>query len=185
MAKAVRPSPRYSGSDQERVVPVPPSRDRTDFRRDYSRLLHSPSFRRLAGKAQLFPGNEDDFFRNRLTHSLEVAHIGKSIASILNEQVFSQPRSAIDLDLVEFACLAHDIGHPPFGHVGEAALDRCMRELGGFEGNAQTLRIVNCLEKKELRQSGAARRWEPIFGGQDRRVGLNVTYRGPRIHCEI
>ena len=178
MAKAARPPARYSGGDRERIVAVPASPDRTDFRRDYSRLLHSPSFRRLAAKVQLFPGHENDFFRNRLTHSLEVAQIGKSIAGILNANIFTNPRRSIDLDLVELACLAHDIGHPPFGHVGEFALDRCMRELGGFEGNAQSLRIVTCIEKKELRPSTRVNKWRPVDDkGVDRRVGLNLTYR--------
>jgi dGTPase len=163
--------------DRRVEIPDGPG-DRTEFRRDYSRLLHSPSFRRLQGKAQLFPASENDFFRNRLTHSLEVAQIGKSIAGILNEHVYEEP-NLIDLDLVEFACLAHDLGHPPFGHIGEAALDRCMRSFGGFEGNAQSLRIVSCLEKKELfaLPESATAFLGPIWRGLDRRSGLNVTYR--------
>jgi dGTPase len=182
MAKAARPSkpsvPLYSANDVKRVASIHTGPgDRSEFRRDYSRLLHSPSFRRLQGKAQLLPAAENDFFRNRLTHSLEVAQIGKSIAIITNEHILKPPHQ-IDLDLIEFACLAHDIGHPPFGHVGEAALDKCMKEHGGFEGNAQTFRIVSRLEKKELRDVPGLSGWKrPIYEGQDIRAGLNVTYR--------
>lgn len=125
---------------------------RTNFRKDYSRLVHCPSFRRLAGKTQLYPGQESDFFRNRLSHSMEVAQIAKSISTRLNNtQLFSDgSKLDLDTDLVEFAALAHDIGHPPFGHQGEEALDQCMLDFGGFEGNAQTLRILTKLEKKLL-----------------------------------
>lgn len=147
---------------------------RPPFRRDFARLIHSPAFRRLQGKTQLFPGLESDFFRNRLTHSLEVAQIAKSIAIRINQTTLKgKTRSdKIDLDLVEFAGLAHDLGHPPFGHNGEKALDECMRDFGGFEGNAQTLRILARLEKK-----GAA--INPFSGpkGSDTRIGLNLTYR--------
>src|SRR5262245_8589654 len=104
----------YAASDEERRVPIPISPDRTDFRRDFRSVLRSPAFRRLQGKAQLFPGSDDDFFRNRLTHSLEVAQIGKSIAEVLNSTTEVFAEDPIDVDLVEFACLAHDIGHPPF-----------------------------------------------------------------------
>lgn len=148
---------------------------RSPFRRDYARLLHAPCFRRLQGKLQLFPGIENDFFRNRLTHSLEVAQIGKIIALKINAKnpSFRSSRGSgheIDVDLIELACLAHDLGHPPFGHTGEEALDTCMKDLGGFEGNAQTLRILSRLEKK-----GAAH--EPFNDGKDVRFGLNLTSR--------
>jgi dGTPase len=151
---------------------------RTPFRRDYGRLLHSPAFRRLQGKTQLFPGHESDFFRNRLTHSLEVAQVAKGIALMLNTTHEEFKQFPIDLDLVEFAGLAHDLGHPPFGHNGEKALDDCMKEFGGFEGNAQTLRILAKVEKKALRDlSGAADVCGIAPDGTDRRLGLNVTYR--------
>lgn len=148
---------------------------RSPYRRDYARLLHSPCFRRLQGKLQLFPGIENDFFRNRLTHSLEVAQIGKTIALKINslDRHFRSSRGKnyeISCDIVEFACLAHDLGHPPFGHTGEEALDICMRELGGFEGNAQTLRILTRLEKKGIAH-------EPFADGIDVRSGLNLTSR--------
>src|ERR1044072_2799677 len=112
----------------------------SEFRRDYARLIHSPAFRRLQGKTQLFPGTESDFFRNRLTHSMEVAQIAKGIALNLNSEEFFRD-NPLNTDLVELAALAHDLGHPPFGHNGEYALDERMREHGGFEGKAQTLPI--------------------------------------------
>jgi dGTPase len=151
---------------------------RSEFRRDYARLLHCPSFRRLNRKRQLLPNDESDFFRNRLTHSMEVAQIAKTIALKLNKShsYFNRPsepeRCHIDVDLVEFAGLAHDLGHPPFGHTGEAALDELMRTFGGFEGNAQTIRILTRLEKKVTVTLGTT------FGiNNDPRVGLNLTYR--------
>lgn len=151
---------------------------RSPFRRDYGRLLHSPAFRRLQGKTQLFPGHESDFFRNRLTHSLEVAQVAKGIALMLNATHEEFKQFPIDLDLVEFAGLAHDLGHPPFGHNGEKALDDCMKEFGGFEGNAQTLRILAKVEKKALRELPDS---TDVCGiapdGTDRRLGLNLTYR--------
>lgn len=169
----------YGQGDVARIVANPDGKDtepfRSAFRRDYGRLIHCPSFRRLQGKTQVFPGHESDFYRNRLTHSLEVAQIGKSIALRLNATapVFQGEGNAIDPDIVEFAGLAHDLGHPPFGHNGEAALDNCMQNDGGFEGNAQTLRIVSRLEKKATVNGG------PPFGsdGTDLRRGLNLTFR--------
>jgi dGTPase len=117
---------------------------RSKFYIDYARLIHSPGFRRLQGKTQLYPAKENDFFRTRLTHSIEVAQIAKSIANKLNFKFDLN----IDTDLVQFSSLAHDIGHPPFGHQGEEALDNLMMKYGGFEGNAQTLRLLVRLEKK-------------------------------------
>lgn len=149
------------------------------WRRDYARLIHSPSFRRLQGKTQVFPGRESDFFRNRLTHSLEVAQIAKSIAVRLNStsKLFRGDANNINPDIVELAGLAHDLGHPPFGHNGESALDECMKDCGGFEGNAQTLRIISRLEKKELKDLVTGG-FAPISkDGTDLRVGLNFTSR--------
>ena len=137
------------------------------FRRDYARVIHSASFRRLQGKTQIYPCFESDFFRNRLTHSLEVAQVAKSIATGLNQRFSIN----IDTDLVETAALCHDIGHPPFGHNGEKALHAKMSEYGGFEGNAQTLRLLSKTEKKIFQ--GAS----PIEQGKDNRFGLNLTYR--------
>jgi dGTPase len=173
----------YQNGDRQRVVGVQAQSDgqeryRTPWRRDYARLIHSAAFRRLQGKTQLYPSHESDFFRNRLTHSLEVAQVAKSIAIRLNatNDFFKPDSKKIDTDLVETAALAHDLGHPPFGHNGEEALDECMREHGGFEGNAQTLRILSKLEK---RQTVYYEDKEPIRirNGQDTRVGLNLTYR--------
>ncbi|RYE73413.1 MAG: dNTP triphosphohydrolase [Oxalobacteraceae bacterium] len=153
---------------------------RSPFRRDFGRLLHSPAFRRLQGKTQLFPGNESDFFRNRLTHSLEVAQIAKGIAQHLNhlDPVIQKAGVQIDLDLVEFAGLAHDLGHPPFGHNGERALDECMKAHGGFEGNAQTLRILTRVERKVYEENLDVAFIHGITqDGKDARLGLNLTYR--------
>jgi dGTPase len=143
---------------------------RDAFRKDYARLLHAPAFRRLQGKTQLFPGAEDDFFRNRLSHSLEVAQIAHGIASRLN--AMPKPKTLrqaqVNTHLVEFAALAHDLGHPPFGHNGEAALDELMHDSGGFEGNAQTLRILAAVERKLI-----VRPNRPPSAD----YGLDLTYR--------
>lgn len=173
-------NPLYRASDKERLASeISSGRTRESYRSawrvDYARLVHSPSFRRLQGKTQLFPG-ESDFFRNRLTHSLEVAQIAKSIAIKLNFENFSNAENddyALSPDLVEFAALAHDLGHPPFGHNGEAALDECMKGFGGFEGNAQTLRILARVEKKRTED------WPPVEfkGDRDARRGLNCAFR--------
>lgn len=177
----------YTNNDKERQCPphIPAVRDepekyRTPFRRDYARLIHSPSFRRLQGKTQLFPGIESDFFRNRLTHSLEVAQIAKSIALRINNTDSFFKETPLDTDLIEFAALAHDLGHPPFGHNGELALDECMRAHGGFEGNAQTLRILSRLEKREylnFNNDGPSLDIGVDERGTDFRTGLNLTYR--------
>jgi dGTPase len=177
------PVPLYTVEDEERLAEAPPSTGlndepyRTPWRRDYARAIHSPAVRRLQGKTQLFPAAiESDFFRNRLTHSLEVAQIAKSIAIRLNNTVefLRDTDRAIIPDLVEFAGLCHDLGHPPFGHVGEEALDECMRPCGGFEGNAQTLRILARLEKRQHRAAHAS---GIADNGLDQRLGLNLSAR--------
>ena len=165
--KRVASLPRKSGSDDESLY-------RTNYRRDYGRLIHSPSFRRLQGKTQLFPWAESDFFRNRLTHSMEVAQIAKMIAIKLNKThpFFNREGFQIDTDIIEFSGLAHDLGHPPFGHTGEKILDQLMKKHGGFEGNAQTLRLLAKVEKRQMNHS------EPVNeDGNDERCGLNLTYR--------
>jgi dGTPase len=147
---------------------------RTPFRRDCQRVLHSPAFRRLQGKTQLFPSHEHDFYRTRLTHSLEVAQVAKSIAVRLNSTDPYFEKQPIDVDLVECAALSHDLGHPPFGHNGEYILDTLMMNHGGFEGNAQTFRILSKLEKKATTERPAR---TAIVNNQDARAGLNLTLR--------
>jgi dGTPase len=117
---------------------------RSPFQIDRDRVLHTPTFRRLQNKTQVFWSGEYDFYRTRLTHSLEVAQIGKSICHWLKSQANGplEPDFFIDPDLVEAVCLSHDLGHPPFGHAGERTLNFLMRGHGGFEGNAQTLRLL-------------------------------------------
>ena len=170
----------YQVGDYGRVVEIPDSGSaepyRTGFRRDFARIVHTPAFRRLQRKTQLFPGDESDFFRNRMTHSLEVAQIAKSIAIRLNytiEQDRGPQAGAIDTDLVELVSLAHDLGHPPFGHTGEHALHEKMHAVGGFEGNAQTLRILSRLEKRQTRGAD----FVEFADEKDLRAGLNLSFR--------
>lgn len=135
----------YNDFDYERVSESRRNDDyRTPFQIDRDRLIHSSEFRRLQGKTQVFIPGEYDYYRTRLTHSIEVAQIGRSICNFLKKrhsEIFSD-NFYIDPDLVESACLAHDLGHPPFGHAGERTLNKLMRTYGGFEGNAQTLRLL-------------------------------------------
>ena len=120
------------------------SKYRTPFQRDRDRIIHSASFRRLKHKTQVFVNTEGDHYRTRITHSMEVAQIARSIARYLN----------LNEDLAETLSLAHDLGHTPFGHAGEDALNECMEEYGGFDHNLQTLRVVMFLENKYLKFSG-------------------------------
>ena len=116
---------------------------RTPFQRDRDRIIHSSALRRLQAKTQVFLSGEYDFYRTRLTHSIEVAQIGRAICLYLQQQSpLLRNDFFIDPDLVEAVCLAHDLGHPPFGHAGESTLNRLMQHHGGFEGNAQTLRML-------------------------------------------
>ncbi len=137
-----------------RLVPEPASPTRTDFQRDRDRILHSSAFRRLKHKTQVFVYHEGDHYRTRLTHTLEVAQIARSIARAFG----------LDEDLAETLALAHDLGHTPFGHAGERALDACMRNDGGFDHNAQSLRIVTRLERRYAAFDGLNLTWETLEG---------------------
>ena len=138
----------YSAFDRERFVTETHSSKRGDFQRDRGRIIHSSALRRLAQKTQvLSPTSGVDFARNRLTHSLEVAQVGREIAQ----------RLGLDPDVVDAACLAHDLGHPPFGHNGESAIASWAGSIGGFEGNAQTFRVLTRLESKVADSSGVSR----------------------------
>lgn len=130
------------------------SATRTAFQRDRDRIIHCNAFRRLKYKTQVFVYHEGDYFRTRLTHSLEVAQIARSVARVLG----------LDEDLAEALALAHDLGHTPFGHAGERALDTCMTEYGGFDHNAQTLRIVTKLEERYPAFDGLNLTWETLEG---------------------
>ncbi len=140
----MRTNPFYSAFDTEKMWPGRPADGeyRTAFQIDRDRIIHSSAFRRLQNKTQVFLSGEYDFYRTRLTHSIEVAQIGRSICGYLQQSGLLDEDCFIDPDLVESACLAHDLGHPPFGHTGERTLHELMKPYGGFEGNAQTLRLL-------------------------------------------
>jgi dGTPase len=137
-----------------RLFQEPPSRTRSPFRRDCDRVIHSTAFRRLKHKTQVFVFHEGDHYRTRLTHTLEVAQIARALARQLG----------LDEDLTETLALAHDLGHPPFGHAGERALDACLRDHGGFDHNAQTLRVVTSLEHRYPDFEGLNLTWESLEG---------------------
>jgi dGTPase len=150
-----------SEASRGRRIAEPAPTGRSEFQRDRDRIVHSTAFRRLEYKTQVFVNHEGDLFRTRLTHSIEVAQIARSIARNL----------ALNEDLVESIALAHDLGHTPFGHSGQDALNECMRDFGGFEHNLQSLRVVDVLEQR--------------YGGFD---GLNLcfeTREGIVKHCSL
>lgn len=137
-----------------RLHAEPESATRTAFQRDRDRVVHAVSFRRLKHKTQVFISHEGDHYRTRLTHSLEVAQISRSIARILK----------LDEDLAECVALAHDLGHPPFGHTGEDVLKECMAAHDGFDHNAHTLRLLTKLERRHARFDGLNLTWETLEG---------------------
>ncbi len=150
-----------SATARGRAIPEAAPETRSEFQRDRDRIIHSTAFRRLEYKTQVFVNHEGDLFRTRLTHSIEVAQIARSLARNLG----------LNEDLVEAISLAHDLGHTPFGHAGQDALNACMKDYGGFEHNLQSLRVVDTLEQR--------------YGAFD---GLNLTYEtreGILKHCSL
>jgi dGTPase len=155
------PYAAHSSKSRGRHHPEPPAGSRSEFQRDRDRIIHSTAFRRLEYKTQVFLNHEGDLFRTRLTHSIEVAQIGRTLARSLR----------LNEDLVEATALAHDLGHTPFGHVGQDVLNECMKDHGGFEHNLQSLRVVDALEEH--------------YGAFD---GLNLTFEtreGILKHCSL
>ena len=142
------------GASRGRLYPEPESATRTCFQRDHDRIIHAGAFRRLAYKTQVFVNHEGDFFRTRLTHSLEVSQITRSVCRSLR----------LNEDLAEALALAHDLGHPPFGHAGEDALKEMMEPFGGFDHNAQSLRVITLLEKRYVEFDGLNLTWETLEG---------------------
>ncbi len=159
--RALAPYAARPGSSRGRRYREPPPRSRSEYQRDRDRIIHSNAFRRLEYKTQVFVNHEGDLFRTRLTHSLEVAQIARSVARSLQ----------LDEDLTEAIALAHDLGHTPFGHTGQDALNDCMKPYGGFEHNLQSLRVVDLLEQR--------------YAAFD---GLNLTFEareGVLKHCSL
>ena len=138
MGEGLAPYAAHESQSRGRRIEEPPPMHRSEFQRDRDRIIHSTAFRRLMYKTQVFVNHEGDLYRTRLTHSLEVSQIGRSVACALR---LSEP-------LTEAICLAHDLGHTPFGHAGQDTLNACMRDHGGFEHNLQSLRVVDKLESK-------------------------------------
>ena len=144
----------HEAKTRGRLYSEPESTTRGCFQRDRDRIIHSAAFRRLAYKTQVFVNHEGDFFRTRLTHSLEVAQIARSVCRYLR----------LNEDLGEALALAHDLGHPPFGHAGEEALQEIMEPFGGFDHNAQSLRVVTQLESRYAKFDGLNLTWEVLEG---------------------
>src|SRR5689334_20550158 len=161
MSEVLAPYAAIDERSRGRRFSEPPPRFRSEFQRDRDRIIHSNAFRRLVYKTQVFVNHEGDLYRTRITHSLEVAQIGRTVARALR----------INETLTEAICLAHDLGHTPFGHAGQDALNECMREYGGFEHNLQSLRVVDELEE-----------------GYAEFPGLNLTFEcreGILKHCSL
>ena len=158
------PYAELAANSRGRLVPEPPSRTRNAFARDRDRIIHSTAFRRLKEKTQVFVAHEGDHYRTRLTHSLEVSQIARSLAHALR----------LDQDLAETVALAHDLGHPPFGHAGEDELQLQMEPWGGFDHNVQTFRVVTKLETRYPEFDGLNLSWETVEGV--------VKHNGPVSH---
>ena len=154
---------------------------RTCFQRDRDRIIHTSAFRRLEYKTQVFVYHEGDYYRTRLTHSLEVAQVARSIAKTLR----------LNEDLTEAVALAHDLGHPPFGHTGQTVLNRLMNDYGGFEHNRQSLRIVKFLEKRYPNFPGLNLTWEVLEGiskhkkDPDNPISANEKYRNLSLEAQV
>ena len=160
--QALAPYGMRSKNSRGRTVPEDEPEYRTAFQRDRDRILHTTAFRRLEYKTQVFINYEGDYYRTRLTHTLEVAQIGRTVARALGANE----------DLVETICLAHDLGHPPFGHSGETVLSRLMKDHGGFDHNKQSLRIVTQLERRYPDFPGLNLTWEVLEGNRQARNGI-------------
>ena len=150
----VAPYACHADQSRGRLIPEPSSASRTAFQRDRDRIIHAGAFRRLKYKTQVFVFHEGDYYRTRLSHSLEVAQIARTIARALG----------FDEDLAEALALAHDLGHPPFGHAGEDALDECMAPFNGFDHNDQTVRVLTRLEQRYPEFRGLNLTWETLEG---------------------
>ncbi len=158
-----------------RVFPEPPHAYRSDFERDRDRIIHSSAFRRLEGKTQVFSPGVNDYYRSRLTHTIEVAQIGRTIAKVLG----------LNESLAEAICLAHDLGHPPFGHTGEEVLHDLMADCGGFEHNAQTLRIATLLEHPYPEFMGLNLMYETRLGLARKGIAAAKRKGGPIADCGL
>ncbi len=172
--KALAPYATIPATSRGRFYAEPESATRTCYQRDRDRIIHSTAFRRLKHKTQVFVQSEGDYYRTRLTHSLEVAQIARSVARVL----------ALDEDLAEALALAHDLGHTPFGHAGEEALNAATREFGGFDHNAHTLRLVTKLEHRYPDFDGLNLTWETLEGlvkhnGPLSKAGVAASLPGP------
>lgn len=177
--RALAPYAQHAAATRGRVHPEPAHPFRTDFQRDCARVIHSKAFRRLEFKTQVFLSGSGDHLRNRLTHTIEVASISRTIARALR----------LNEDLAEAVALAHDLGHPPFGHTGEATLDRLMRPHGGFEHNVQSLRVVEILEQKYPGVAGLNLSFEVLEGLRKHdprhRTPDGMIYRQPSLEGQI
>ncbi len=168
--KILKPYACKASETRGRLFPEPESPSRSAFQRDRDRIIHCTAFRRLKHKTQVFVHHEGDHYRTRLTHSIEVAQIARSICRVLG----------VDEDLGEALALAHDFGHTPFGHAGEEALNDVMKNYGGFDHNAQTIRLVTLLEKRYAAFDGLNLTWESLEGLAKHNGPLAATEIDPR-----